>query len=182
MMTAWIADALTASRVFLAVLVLVAVASGSFPAATVVLVVAWLTDLLDGRFARAAATETRLGAWDFRIDVSLGAAILIGLTFNGMASAWLVVVAIAVLAGLTVLTGNPAPAMLFLAFAYAWFLWLLLDLRPFLWWLPFAAIVVLLIVDWRRFFRVILPAFFRGLSTLGRSEGPDAGPVLDRWA
>lgn len=48
----WIADALTASRVLLAVVV----ASGSFPAATVVLVIAWLTDLLDGRLA-----DTRSG-------------------------------------------------------------------------------------------------------------------------
>jgi hypothetical protein len=182
MMMAWIADALTASRVLLALLLAVAVASGSFPTATVILAVAWLTDLMDGRIARAAAADTRLGDWDFRIDVSLGAAILIGLMFSGLASAWLVVVPIAVLAGLTLLTGNPAPLMLLLAFAYAWFLWLLLDLRPRLWWLPFASIVLLLVVDWRRFIGVILPAFFRGVATLGRADSPDGGPVLDRWA
>ncbi len=182
MLMARIADALTASRVLLAVWLAVVVASGSFPAATLVLVIAWLTDLLDGRVARATEADTRLGSWDFRIDVSLGTAILIGLMLNGLASAWLVVAAIAVLAGLTVLTGNPAPSMLLLAFAYAWFLWLLVDMRPRLWWLPFASILLLLVVDRRRFTRVILPAFFRGLATLGRSELPDRRPVLDRWA
>lgn len=182
MMMAWIADALTASRVLLAVMLAVAVASGALPTATVILVIAWLTDLLDGRLARAATAETRFGDWDFRIDVTLGAAILIGLMLSGLASVWLVVIPIAMLAGLTILTGNPAPSMLLLAFAYAWFLWLLLDLRPLLWWLPFASIVVLLVVDWRRFFGVILPAFFRGVVTLGRSERPDIRPVLDRWA
>lgn len=182
MMMAWIADALTASRVLLAVLLTVAVASGSFPTATVVLMVAWLTDLLDGRLARAAAADTRLGDWDFRIDVTLGVAILIGLTLSGLSSAWLVLVTIAVLAGLTLITGNPAPSMLLLGFAYAWYLWLLLDLRPPLWWLPFASIVLLLVVDWRRFLAVILPAFFRGVAALGRSERPETAPVLDRWA
>jgi hypothetical protein len=39
--------------------------------------------------------------------------------------------------------------LLLLGFAYAWFLWLLLDLRPLLWWLPFASIVLLLVVDRR---------------------------------
>ncbi len=179
---ALIADALTASRLLLAVLMAVTVASGSLPTAILVLVVAWSTDLLDGRLARAASGETRLGAWDFRIDVSLGSAILIGLMLSGVASPWLVIVAITVLAGLTLLTGNPAPAMLLLAFAYAWFLWLLLDLRPPLWWLPFASIAALLVIDRRRFFRVILPAFFRGIAALGRGELPDTGPVLDRWA
>jgi len=181
-MMAWIADALTASRVLLAVLLAVAVASGSLTTAAVVLVVAWLTDFLDGRLARAAAADTRLGDWDFRIDVTLGVAILVGLMLAGLAPAWLMLVVIAILLGLTLVTGNPAPSMLMLAFAYAWFLWLLLDLRPTLWWLPFASIVLLFVVEWRRFFAVILPAFFRGAAGLGRSEPPEGGPVLERWA
>ncbi len=179
---AQVADLLTASRVLLAMLLAVAVATSSFPTATVVLVVAWLTDLLDGRLARAATSATRLGAWDFRIDVSLGAAILVGLMLSGLGSPWLVVPAIGFLAGLTLITGNPAPSMLLLAYGYAWFLWILLDLRPLFWWLPFASILLLLVVDWHRFTTVILPAFFRGIATLGRSERPDGGPVLDRWA
>ena len=108
--------------------------------------------------------------------------LLVGLMLDGVASSWLVIAVIAVLAGLTIMTGNPAPSMLLLAFAYGWFLWILLDRRPSLWWLPFASIGVLLMIDWKRFFRVILPAFFRGLSTVSRSDSPDPAPVLDRWA
>jgi len=181
-MRALIADVLTATRAVLAVFLAVTLASGSFPIAIVVLVIAWATDLLDGRLARAAEEDTRLGDWDFRIDVSLGIAILVGLTLSGLASMWVVIAVVATLGGFTLVSGNPAPAMLLLAFAYALFLWLLLDLQPGLWWLPFASIVVLLVVDWRRFFKVILPAFFRGLATLGRSDSPEGGPVLDRWA
>lgn len=93
---------------------------------------------------------------------------------NGLGSAWLVVAAIALLAGLTVLTGNPAPAMLLLAFAYSWFRWLLLDMRPRLWWLPFSSIVLLLVVDWRRFTKAILPAFFGGLPRSADLSSPTA--------
>ena len=181
-MRAVIADALTASRILLAMLLAIAIAMGSLPRAVLILVIAWLTDLLDGRLARAADEPTRLGDWDFRVDVGLGVAILVGLMLDGVASSWLVIAVIAVLAGLTIMTGNPAPSMLLLAFAYGWFLWILLDRRPSLWWLPFASIGVLLMIDWKRFFRVILPAFFRGLSTVSRSESPDPAPVLDRWA
>lgn len=181
-MRAVIADMLTASRILLAMLLAFAVAIDSWPFATVILVIAWLTDLLDGRLARATSEPTRLGDWDFRVDVALGVAILIGLMLSGIASSWLVVAAVATLAGLTIMTGNPAPSMLLLAFAYGWFLWILLDRRPTFWWLPFSSIVFLLIVDWRRFFSVILPAFFRGLSTFSQSDNPDPTPVLDRWA
>jgi hypothetical protein len=181
-MRALIADVLTAGRVLLAMLLAVAIATDSMPSAIVILIIAWLTDLFDGRLARSASAPTRLGDWDFRVDVALGVAILVGLTFSDIASPWLVVAAVATLAGLTIMTGNPAPAMLLLAFSYSWFLWLLLDRRPSLWWLPFAAIGFLLAIDWRRFFQVILPAFFRGMSTFTRTDQPDPDPVLDRWA
>lgn len=51
--------------------------------------------------------------------------------------------------------------MVLLGFAVAWFVGLLLDLRPLLWWLPFASIVLLLVVDRRPLFGVVRPAFFR---------------------
>jgi hypothetical protein len=48
--------------------------------------------------------------------------------------------------------------MLVLGLAFAWFLGLRLDLRPLLWWLPFASIVLLLVVDRRPLFGVVRPA------------------------
>jgi hypothetical protein len=165
---AWVADALTASRVVLALVVGVAVASESMTVAILVLMLAWLTDTLDGMIARASSGTTRLGDWDFRVDVSLGVAILLGLAFADRAPIWLVLSAIGLLAGWTWVSGNPAPAMLMMALAYGWFLPILFIDRPNFWWLPFAMIPVLLALDWKRFFRVILPAFFKGMARVGR--------------
>ena len=50
--------------------------------------------------------------------------------------------------------------MVLLGFAVAWFVWLRLDLRPLLWWRPFASIVLLLVVDRRPLFGVVRPALF----------------------
>jgi hypothetical protein len=179
---AWAADILTASRVALALLLILAVANGSLTVGAVMLVLAWLTDLFDGRLARAASKGTRLGEWDLRVDTTVGVAILVGLMLAGRASPLLVLVVIGALGGVAVLTGNPAPAMLLQGFSYAWFLGVLMADRPRLWWLPFAIIPVLLVADWRRFFRVVLRAFFKGAAALGRGETADRGPILDDWA
>jgi hypothetical protein len=179
---AWVADALTASRVVLALVIGVAVASESMTVAILVLMLAWLTDTLDGMIARASTGTTRLGDWDFRVDVSVGIAILLGLAFSDRAPIWLVLSAIGLLAGWTWMSGNPAPAMLMMALAYGWFLPILLIDRPTFWWMPFVLIPILLLLDWRRFFRVILPAFFKGMARVGREEAADPAPVLDRWA
>lgn len=179
---AWIADGLTASRLVLGVVVGAAIASNHLGFAIVVLVIAWVTDLLDGPLARAASAATRLGDWDFRVDVTLGAAIFVGLAISGRVPAWLVAGLVVLGVGWTRVTGNPAPAMLFLAVVYAWFLMVVLTERPERWWLPFAAIPALLAIDHRRFFRVILPAFFKGLAAIGRGRAAEAPPVLDEWA
>ena len=179
---AWVADVLTASRVVLALVIGLAVANDSYAVAILVLMIAWLTDTLDGMIARAATGSTRLGDWDFRVDVSLGVAILVGLAVADRVPVWLVVASVGLLAGWTWITGNPAPAMLMMAVAYGIFLPILLIDKPDFWWLPFGVIPLLLALDWRRFFTVILPAFFKGMARIGRDEGPDAAPVLDKWA
>jgi hypothetical protein len=177
-----LADGLTASRVVLALIIGGAVATDRLDAAVVVLVIAWLTDLLDGILARAAPGTTRLGDWDFRVDVSLGASLLAGLVFAQRAPVWLVVGIVVLGVGWTWSTGNPAPAMLMIALAYIWFLLVLYVSRPEWWWLPFAVIPILLVLDWKRFFRVILPAFFQGLAVIAEGETPELPPVLDEWA
>ncbi len=177
-----LADVLTASRVVLALVIGIAVATDRLSTAILVLMLAWLTDSLDGMLARASKEETHLGDWDFRVDVSLGVAIMLGLSLSGRGPLWLVVAVIALLAGRTWMTGNPAPAMLMMAVAYGWFLPLLLIERPDFWWMPFAAIPLLLALDWRRFFFVILPAFFKGMARIGKEETSDVSPVLDEWA
>ncbi len=179
---ALIADVLTASRVVLAVFVGAALARLDYPTAVILLVVAWLTDFFDGILARAARGKTRLGDWDFRVDVTLGVAILVGLVISDVLRLPLVAVAVVLGAGWTQYTGNPAPAMLLLALAYGVLLAVLIHDVPRLWWLPFVAVALLLTLQWRRFVRVILPAFFQGLGTIVGGKRVEAPPVLDRWS
>lgn len=179
---ALLADILTASRLGLAVVVGAALAAGEYRIAVIFLVLAWATDYFDGILARAATNPTRLGEWDFRVDVTIGIAILAGLVSAGEMPLGLAIAVVVAGAGWTQYTGNPAPAMLLMAFAYAWLLAILLRQRPDLWWLPFAAIGVLLVLQWRRFIETILPAFFKGVGRIATGEEGDPPPVLDHWA
>jgi len=180
---ALMADVLTASRFLTAVAVIPVVGVGALDWAAVLLSVSWLTDAFDGKAARAGNKPTRLGDWDLRVDASVGVGVLLGLGIAGYMSWWVIVVVIVLLGGGTVVSGNPSPALLLLGFVYAWFLWLMLVMRPFLGWLPFATIAVIAALDWRRFTHVILPAFFNGFAALFRSDRARASkPVLDDWA
>ena len=176
------ADLLTASRLVLAIVVGASLAGSEYRVAVIFLVCAWATDFFDGILARAASRPTRLGDWDFRVDVTIGIAILAGLAVADVVPAGVAIAAVLLGAGWTQLTGNPAPAMLLMALAYGWLLTLLLVDQPSLWWLPFVAIAILLILQWRRFFRTILPAFFGGMTRLAQGGDADTPPVLDRWA
>jgi hypothetical protein len=178
-----VADGLTASRLVLAAVIGIAVASDRLDVSAVVLVIAWLTDLLDGMAARAATGPTRFGDWDFRVDVTLGMSLLVGLIIGGRVPVWVVLSAVVLLGVWARIGGNPAPAMLFMAVVYAWYLLNLFIDKPALWWVPVAAIPFVLIIDWRRFSRTILPAFFSGMAKLGDTElARERSPVLDEWA
>ncbi len=71
---AFLADGLTVFR-FVAVGVIVWLGAwqgaSSLPVAVLVLTVAWTADWLDGPLARSAGRPTRLGPYDFSIDVAL---------------------------------------------------------------------------------------------------------------
>jgi uncharacterized membrane protein YfcA len=179
---AWVADILTAARVPLAVILAAAVAADQLETSIVILMAAWMTDALDGRAARASRKTTYLGDWDFRVDMTVCAGILTGIAIAGRGSIWLVSLIVLVGMGSSIVTCNPSPAMFFMGVSYAWFFGILLTERPGLWWLPFAAIAALLVLDWKRFTTVILPAFFKGAAHVIRREAADTPPVLDRWA
>lgn len=181
MVRARTADVLTASRIGLAFAVMYSLATNTLDWAAGYIAIAWLTDFYDGRLARSTSYPTRLGNWDFRIDAILAGAILVGMALGGHSPSWLVLLAL-LLGAMTVALSNPAPAMLFIAYAYAWFFWLLISQWPFAAWLPFAVLAFIAVTDWQRFVKVILPAFFKGLGALARGERSTIAPVLDRWA
>ena len=70
-----IADALTFLRgVMVIILLLCGVFSGTdaIPVISLLLVLCWVTDVLDGKLARKAATPTRLGQFDMIADLGFG--------------------------------------------------------------------------------------------------------------
>ncbi|GAB4563360.1 MAG: hypothetical protein Kow0047_12150 [Anaerolineae bacterium] len=86
MTLALLADLLTLARGVTALwLIWLGVARGAdaLPLAVMVTLGAWLTDMLDGPLGRRAGGNTRLGHYDFVIDVMLTWASLIYLTLSG---------------------------------------------------------------------------------------------------
>ncbi len=86
MIFALLADALTIIRFSIAlVIVYLGVVEGAtaFPHVVMLVVLAWVTDGLDGPLARRAKGRTRLGRFDFLIDVALTWASFAYLTLAG---------------------------------------------------------------------------------------------------
>ena len=89
-MLALLADLLTLSRIGAAgILIWLGISSGAsgLGAASLVTVLAWTTDQLDGWVARRSLTPTRLGAWDFPIDAAFYAGIVTYLILAGFVPA-----------------------------------------------------------------------------------------------
>ncbi len=84
-MAAWLADGLTAFRLALApYLAWVGFSAEDRNLALTVIVyallVGWTADILDGWFARKARSTTRLGQWDFTLDMLMVLGSLFGIT------------------------------------------------------------------------------------------------------
>ncbi len=165
--TTVIADVLTMSRMVIAVALIPIVWSLSLGLAALMVSIAWLTDLLDGRLARAAGREGRLGSWDLRADTAVGAGLLIGLTGSGTIPIWFSASALILFGGLF-LAGNWAASMLLQLVGYLPLISALWSERPTGWWLPIFTVILIGILDWRRLLVVNIPNFVRGLS--GRAE------------
>lgn len=161
------ADVLTITRLGFAFLLVPLVWQERLDLAAVVLSLAWLSDLFDGRLARMAGTPTRFGRWDLRVDTGVGVALVIGLIGNGTVSLWFGLAALVVLGGFF-LAGNIAASMLLQLSGYLPLLYTLWQERPDLWWLPFATFSAIGLADWRRLIRVTIPAFLHGMA--GRFE------------
>ncbi len=90
-----IANALTLLRLCLIPLIVVMIYEGRFALATVVFIVAGITDALDGYLARKLNQRTEIGAYlDALADKSLIAASFIALVYVHLVPFWLVVLVI----------------------------------------------------------------------------------------
>lgn len=175
------ADLLTLARLISAPVMLWLVSNRSLDAAVLVVVLAWWTDFLDGRLARKAHRETRLKDWDLRADAWLASAVGVGLGMAGYFSWWVVAPLAAIVLVMSVLQSNPAAVMMGVAVQYGMFL-IAIYLWADLWWLGVLHVLVFLVAGWKRFWGVVLPAFWAGLAGLVSGRGRDRRLVLDDWA
>ena len=177
-----VADLLTLARLLSAPIMLWLVSIRSLDAAILVTVIAWWTDFLDGRLARRADRESRLKDWDLRADVWLVSAIGLGLGLGGYFSWRITVPLAAVVLVMSVLLSNPAAVMAGVAVQYGMFI-LAIYLWADLWWLGVLHVLIFLGVGWKRFWGVVMPAFWAGLSAaLVPGRGRHRRLVLDDWA
>lgn len=174
------ADLLTLARLISAPIMLWLVSNRSLDAAVLLVVVAWWTDFLDGRLARKAHRETRLKDWDLRADAWLASAVGLGLGFAGYFSWWVVAPLAAVVLVMSVLLSNPAAVMVGVAVQYGMFL-MATYLWSGLWWLGVLHVLVFLGAGWKRFWGVVMPAFWAGVAALVSGRGRDRRLVLDDW-
>lgn len=158
-----IADGLTMSRFVIAIVLIPATWSLNLVVSAWLVAVAWVTDVLDGRLARAVGEEGRMGRWDLTADTVVGAGLLVGLAGSGEIPAWFAAAVLTVL-GTLFLLGNFAAAMLLQVAGYASLISLLWSRRPFFWWLPLATAVLIGIIDWRRLLQVNIPGFLRAFT------------------
>ena len=148
----------------------IVVGAGNLEASVVVLVLAWATDLTDGRLARAYPGTTRLGAWDPLADAAIGAGVLAGLSGAGRVTPLFAAIFIVVLGGGFVVLRNLALGMLLQAVAYAFFFGALWNDARVWFWVLVVAVLPIAAIDGRRLFQVILPDFFGGMRDLAVTD------------
>ncbi len=176
-----LADMLTTARFGLAVVAGVAFATGSLDIGAAIVALAWWSDMADGRLARRAGGGTRFGHLDLPADVSMAVGILVGLFIAGRLPTGLAVACV-VLFALAVGTRTPAPALLFMGMVNALMLWLVHTEGGWSTWPVLLTPVAALMLDGRRLFRVVIPAFVRSAWALlsGKSlEGSTLEDFLD---
>ena len=137
---ATLADALTAVRALIALLLVAMVGQGRLDVAAALLATAWLTDFLDGKSARAATRPSHLGHLDLAVDTLVGAGLMIGLSLGGYVN-WGIGLLIVVLLG-----GG----------------WIALKNTS----LSSAIIAIIAALNWHRFIHDSIPGFFAGIADL----------------
>ncbi len=139
-MYARLADLLSGSRLVCGLLLIYfgTRGSGTLPTATLVVAIMWTTDQLDGWAARRASTPTRLGRFDFALDVSVYICLLLYLALTGFVPADIVAGFFLICAALAIALRRKAIVVLALRIVDAACAWILIR------------------YDWRLFLAVIL--------------------------
>lgn len=168
-----IADALTAARLAMAVILVPLLSGRQLGVAGLVLGTAWITDFLDGRFARAADSPTRLGAWDLPVDTSVGIGAIVGLAVGGYLPIPLAAVVLVVFGPLYAGTRNYAASAVLQAVGYGGVLIRLFQESSSARWWPVLVAATIGILERDRFVHDTLPSFFSGIASLFGLRGSE---------
>ena len=182
MVRAVLADILTGSRLALGVAVAGALVADRIHLFSILLTIAWASDVFDGRLARSSGRPTFFGEADMLVDTWVGACVLVGLALSGRAPLWLVIIGIAVLGAVYLRTKNPAVSQVLQGIAYGAALWLIYRSEETTLAIPLGTLAVLLLIEYKKFFGKVLPMFFQGIAAIikrERYEGPSAESPAD---
>lgn len=172
-----VADLFTLSRAMLMIVFAwlgLTQGKAALPAAALLLVYSWTSDLLDGAIARRSRVyyHTWLGDHDLEVDMSASVGVLVYLVAAEYVSLW--VAGIYVLIWLLVFWRwglQRSPGMLFQAPIYAGLI--VISLRDALYYglLQVFWILSAVIVTWPRFPREVIPGFLAGFRFLRKNGG-----------
>jgi len=170
-----LADILTATRFGLAWLLLwLGISKGvaGLPSAVVILIIAWITDVLDGPLARKdpSRRHTWIGDHDLETDLSVSLGVLTFLVLAGYLSAWLAVCYVIICLALLWRFRSQEPAWAVQAPPYGAILYIALRYAPAYGLAMVTYLIAVLIATWPRFPQVTLPQFFSGMHNLPKTE------------
>jgi hypothetical protein len=151
----------------------------SMPQAILVMLLCWTGDLLDGGIARLnrPPRHSWLGDHDLQVDlfVSLGlGAYLVGAGFVE----WYIACIYLIMWGFLIWRFGPDQNLLMLvqAFIYFYFIWVALKISPQAGRWLVAWILVVTILNWRRFSTQVVPGFIRGMKSVWRDHSTPNHP------
>lgn len=171
-MYALLADLLTLSRVAAAILLIwlgLAYGDDHLPTAILVVALAWTTDQLDGWAARRSPTPTRLGPYDFTIDVAFYLGILGYLVAAGFLPVLAALIFLSLAIAAWLFTRRKAVGVLCLRMVDLFTAWVLFSRQPRLGFIILAWLLVLAGLYRKRLFERI-PRWVNDMRSLGRSR------------
>jgi phosphatidylglycerophosphate synthase len=178
MFLAVLADVLTGSRLVLGVAAAGALVGDDVHLFSILLSVAWATDVFDGRLARSSGRSTFFGESDMLIDTWVGACVLAGFGLSDRAPLWLIITGIVVLGAVYLWTMNPAVSQVLQAIAYGAALWLIFTSEDATVAIPLGTLAVLMLLEYKKFYRKVLPMFFGGVAAFVKGERYE-GPTIE---
>ena len=169
-----IADLLTLIRGLLGIAIAaMGLVGGKYalPLVVVTLVLAWLTDLVDGVFARRDPNPApgRLAQHDAKADMAVGLGVMAYLALSGYVPLWLG--ALIILLALVVrIWHSRALAFPFFASSYVFLGVAIWQQQPNLFAIIGAYLLIVFILRWRRLRDEYLPEFFEALSSFRKKQ------------